>query len=562
MPCSICSGPGHNKKTCPVGPITSAHIPPKKSKTQPKSPKKDFISLVKGPQVKGFYPEKLEHFKETRKAQFDVAVQIHEFLKCGKNVAVKAEEKSGKREIMECIHCLLNLENEFTSYSIYVTALNRKDTKVQFVEQETFGITSLVAKDWGPLLSEVVDTLRQHPDDKVFIHMDEDDYGTGERQNMSQIYNYDGVGKDRVMFIGYSATPEELEKSEGFEDDWVPVQFIPDPSYFGAKKYLERGLIRDPHTFFDGQDFTTHGSDIVQKIHQNCLTTEQEMKQRNVVVVRDVTPKNLPIINSRKSELEEKHICEVCVFDQQLGFNWGDVDSWKNLGRTIEEDDDGVPISITYKPVVIFISQTCTRSTEICPSGHRRLFAWHDARKLVKSTGTDKQSNYNTLSQAIGRVKHYTQLGKLENNILLYCDRKILEYTVEPESVIGKIKLSARVKTSVDKQSESKWQFDDGYNNPSDVPENEWRTDDPNLENTTKYIKNEDGKWCHKEQNIHPRYWGDAPSGGCTKGGHRQVLHYESSSSKRFIIREPVLVVNPLYGNDTNTFTTTKSMYL
>ena len=36
MPCSICSGSGHNKKTCTVGPITSAHIPPpKKSKTQP-----------------------------------------------------------------------------------------------------------------------------------------------------------------------------------------------------------------------------------------------------------------------------------------------------------------------------------------------------------------------------------------------------------------------------------------------------------------------------------------------------------------------------------------------
>tara|TARA_B100001059_G_C17836067_1_gene588211 strand:- start:5090 stop:6679 length:1590 start_codon:yes stop_codon:yes gene_type:complete len=527
-----------------------------------KTSKKSPISLEKEPKSRDFFEERVAYFKEKRNAQYVTATQIcDDLLYNGMNVAVRAEEKSGKREIMECVHCLLSLKKDIVPHSVYVTALDRKDTKVQFVEiEEEYGITSLVARDWSALLKEVVNILSHHPDRCIYIHMDEDDYGTGDKQNMAKIYNYDGVGNDRVLFVGYSATPEELEASSDYSSGWSQVQFTPDPSYFGAKKYLERGLVREPHTFFDGQEFTSHAIGILSEIRQNCVSDLKDVRQRNVIVVRDVTPKKLGIITARKSEFEDKYLCEVHVFDMHAEFKWGDLNSWKDLGRTPVEDEDGSVLSYTYKPVVIFISQTCTRSTEICPSGHRRLYAWHDVRKFQKSGIKDKTSNYNTLSQAIGRVKHYTQPGKLENRIFLFCDRAILEFTVNPESVLGPIKLSARVKTVVTKEPKKTVEYEDRYQNVSDVLDTEWMTGDPRVERPNASFHLVKGKWCHYDKKI--RYFGDVPPGGGGIAGIQYVLQYESPASDRYIIRKATFIENPSSGNKSHTFeTTSKSMY-
>ena len=337
-------------------------------------------------------------------------------------------------------------------------------------------------------------------------------------------------------------------------------------TYFGAKKYLENGLVREPYTFFDGDDFTEHGFEIIEEIRKNCNDAVQVIQQRNVVVVRDVTPRNLSILTNRKCEFEKKYECEVHVYDMHSEMKWGDKDSWKNMGKKSNEDEDGNHVSYTFKPVVVFISQTCTRSTEICPLGHRRLYAWHDVRKLMKSEIGDKVSNYNTLSQAIGRVKHYTQPGKPENNILLYCDRSILEFTLNPKSVIGKIKVSARIKTIVNKQAKKIVEYDDRYDCASDVPDSEWQNGNPNEQrehshNDLRFYEI-DGKWCHYDKKV--RYFGDnnMPGGG----GHAKfynVLQYESPSSDRYYIRKAIFIDNPSYGEkDTHTFvTTTKSMY-
>ena len=50
-----------------------------------------------------------------------------------------------------------------------------------------------------------------------------------------------------IKFITYSATPEELEKSDKIEvPDWSFYTFVPHDTYFGAKKYLDNGLIYTP----------------------------------------------------------------------------------------------------------------------------------------------------------------------------------------------------------------------------------------------------------------------------------------------------------------------------
>jgi len=558
MPCSYCGKTGHNRRSCSVH---TPFIKTQKKKNQGKVSPKTSMTLDKKSKGNDFYADKLKDFKINRNEQYLIAEEILSHLKSDKNVSVKAEEKSGKREIMECIHCLHNLDaNEFRPISVYVTALNRKDTKVQFKEQETYGITSLVATRWNDLLGEIVKMLDSTENTKIYIHLDEDDYGTGEKQTLSKIFDHVQIKNNpRVKFIGYSATPEELEMSRGFHEGWIQVQFTPSDSYFGAKKYLEKGLVREPSKFFDGNDFTGHAIRIIEDMRNNCDSVNPKTKQRNIIVVRDTTPKNLSIITSKEKELEEKYNCEIYVYDQYIEMKWGELDSWKTLGIKYIEDEDGVNIGRNYVPVVIFISQICTRSTEICPSGHRRIYAWHDARLMSGEKGY-RISCYNTLSQAIGRVKHYTQPGHQENNIILYCDRSILEYTLDSESVVGNVKLSSRVKTTTTKQPKKNIIYEDGYEHATDVPDPEWQMGDPGDDHTF-IILEVDGKWCHYDKKV--RYWGDNPPGGGGLARKQQVIQYENETSDRYFIRTAIFEDNVQHGQpSTPTFETSKqSMY-
>jgi hypothetical protein len=233
------------------------------------------------------------------------------------------------------------------------------------------------------------------------------------------------------------------------------------------------------------------------------------------------------------------------------------------MGRGEIKNDDEEIISYFYKPVIVFISQICTRSTEIHPLGHRRLYAWHDARML-----SDKKA-FNTLSQAIGRVKHYTQENHPENKIKLYCDIDILNYTLgnELENTEKKqLVVAQRVARNVVKDSKFVFEkFEDGYKTIHDVTD--WNTNIPENDeikmkiDTTTY-KSVNGKWCNSDRKI--RYFNDhRMPGGTTHDQYFNVLQYESSTSNRYIIRRAKFIENPDYSDEVKVefMTNEKSMY-
>ena len=230
------------------------------------------------------------------------------------------------------------------------------------------------------------------------------------------------------------------------------------------------------------------------------------------------------------------------------------------MGRGEIKNDDEEIISYFYKPVIVFISQICTRSTEIDPLGHRRLYAWHDARML-----SDKKA-FNTLSQAIGRVKHYTQANHPENKIKLYCDIDILNYTLgnELENTEKKqLVVAQRVARNVIKDKKHIFQgFEDEYKTIHDVTD--WNTNIPEsdtmkIEMTT--YKSVNGKWCHYDGKV--RYFGDLPPGSTNHVQCKNVLQYESSTSNRYIIRRAKFIENPDYSDEVKVefMTNEKSMY-
>jgi hypothetical protein len=540
MPCSLCRGVGHNKRCCPTL-KDSCGVNISVSKSRVTNSGKKQLSLVNIP-GRDEAASKLKIIELDRHEQYVIANNCVESLMNGVDVMVKAEEKTGKRCILEAINLILiinhysNVPDERIKVprSVYITALNRKDTKIQFEEQENeYGILS-VSTSHDKLLGDIVNVLNDPSyDGHIYMHLDECDYGTGQSQTLSKLYNSPELQchKDRISYITYSATPEEIEYSGFSPDKWDKHVFTPSDKYFGAQTYLDRDLVHEPEIFFNETGITEHGNRIIEELRKHIECDDISKKQRNVIVVRDTTPKNLESIRSKKDEISEKLSCEVYIFNQSNSFEWGNPKKWGELGRDIIKDANEMVIEYKFKPVLIFISQICTRSTEICSLGHRKLYAWHDARKLVHKKA------YNTLSQAIGRIKHYSQEGHPENTIKLYCDIDILNYTVGNELVTENLVLSHRIKTTKEKQSKVAFvgyadNFGNG-NDPIKVPDPEWQSGDPSRVGITFHVVN--GKWCHYDNKL--RLFGDLPPGSTNHGQDKTVLQYESATSERYIIR-------------------------
>jgi len=571
--CSICKCEGHNRRTCPKAGESS----PEQNKKVKKTKKAKKLSELKSLDLSEA-EKKLEKIQKNRKEQYEIANECAESLMKGKNASIKAEEKTGKRTILEAIH-LIMIVNHFSNVpdkrvrvpkSVYVTGLNRKDTKPQFEEQEEeYGILSVSSRH-DKLLGDIVNILNdKNHDGMIYIHIDECDFGTGEDQSLSRLFCARELqlieNKERIKFVAYSATIEELEYSGVNPDEWDFHEFIPSDSYFGAKKYIDRGLVYEPKTFFDGKKITEHGESIIEEVTENCCsgcpidTRDQGALykcQRNVVVVRDTTPKNLGYIREKKDRLSKKHKCMIYIFDQTDGFEWGNSEKWAELGREIIQDDNMCVTGYSFQPVLIFISQICTRSTELCPLGHRKIFAWHDARTLQGGTP------YNTISQAIGRVKHYTQEGHPENTIKLYCDINVLNFRVGEDLDTDTIVLGQRIKTKKEKQNKVEFvKYEDGYgNDPNTVPDWEWQHDDPTIGRNGQFIE-VNGKWCHKDGKL--RVWGDRPPGSGGNAGKQTVLQYKDRNSDSFMIRTAIYKKNsnPSGGTKFSYSTKSNSMY-
>ena len=582
MVCSKCGESGHNKTTCERRQSLRGKTMVKKTLTtgEKKRAKASFeaLDVVTIPVAEG----KLAKIKRTREEQYEIANKCVESLTTtlddgtvGKNCSVKAEEKTGKRVIMEAIHLItiVNhgcgvLPSKTPPRSVYVTALNRKDTKDQFREQqEEFGILSIVATCAGELIGEIIKLLRDPSHDGViYIHLDECDYGTGCDQSLSKLWNAEELNlpknKNRIKYVTYSATPEELEYSRtGKSLLWDTHTFTPNKDYIGAQWYLDNNLVFKPEVFFDGvSDFSKQGIELINKVNENCSPIKEEsQRMRNLIVVRDTGKGHLNLIRQAQDKLEEKYSCEIHIFDQNNGFDWGLKESWAELGRTEKLNEDLMHVGYNFKATVIFISQICTRSTELCPLGHRKIAIWHDARLL------DDKKAYNTISQAIGRVKHYTQPGKQPNPIKLYCDIKVLKKTVGLLDNEG-IKMSARIQTNTEKQTtvEFTGEYEDGYGNASSVPDTEWQNGDPNSD-----LLNIQGEWrswpCGKygKKNLQPQMWNSSNHGGCGgNAGKQGVIQYENSDSDRWMYRRALYKTSSKKDELVTTFETKKtSMY-
>lgn len=349
----------------------------------------------------------LKQYTTSRKEQCDTADEIIAAIAHGERyILVSAEEKSGKREIKKIVALKHARSNHL---HVYLIGLNRRDIKPQLQEFLDIGVEPHIVKDASHASSislHIQDAISKGL--SVFIHLDECDYATGAEQLLKPLTDI-FLSEQNVFLIAYSATPQEPLFSH------IPfklITFRPHIHYRGAKWFLDNNLVRSPLSFFLHTDadsdepirLSPQGIEIVQHItnHPN---------HKNLAVVR-LTGKNggYEKFRSFYNNLDDPYQqlgFIACFVDQNNEFQWSKRSTW-------------IPILHTIVPYIIFINQTCSRSTEIHPDALAlKLSVWHDYRYLKSSDNRDGKTSFNTLSQAQGRIKHYHPSG---NDIIAYID--------------------------------------------------------------------------------------------------------------------------------------------
>ena len=366
------------------------------------------------------HPYPLEWFKENRLAQYECAKKIINESSKKKNVIVTAEEKSGKRIICEIIS-LLCKKNKLNVKNYFYTALNRTDIHSQLAEQEKYRVKSKIIKSPADAELEIVELTKEmgkNPKTLFLFHFDECDYGSGDTQSLSSLYEFirNSTITSRIL---YSATAEEAQYVyQDFTEDWSIIPFTPDESYRGSKWYLENNKVREAKNFLNYDEDTLEVSGFSSQ-GQKLIKKTKNSGKRNIIICRITKYKKDALTLYRnvkqyyeenKTKLFNKQKIKCHFVDKDTPFDWGDETTVGNFA-------DGYVH-------IIFICQTCTRSTEIHNALKAKIRFWHDNRYVIvdKKTG----SAYNTLSQAFGRIKYYKS-DEYDVDIIIYADPLVFE---------------------------------------------------------------------------------------------------------------------------------------
>jgi len=331
------------------------------------------------------------------------------------HLLVKAQVKSGKKDIVECLAVLVAPSTKV----FYVTALNRKDVKKQVEELALYGVaTHLVNNDDAVALVIAAINAEKARGFRVIICLDECDYGSGSGQKMSGMFTV-FLNDPAVTKIYFSATAQETEVSILRDrQDFHAMTFVPPPTYFGAEWFLDEGLVFDTDTFF----IRDEDDDIVLSEHAKLVIIESMVDNRHIGAVRINGDFNMKDFKrgATKRYLEQQLFdvipdgkpWEIIPVDATDSHDWED----RKTRNTYVNDEE-----VNY---LFILKQTCSRGTDL-KGWHHKLAFWHDARS---HHGTSRP---NTLIQAFGRPFHYSSSWPAYNNepqrIRIYCDMVVME---------------------------------------------------------------------------------------------------------------------------------------
>lgn len=406
-------------------------------------------------------------------------------------ILVRAPVKSGKRVIAEYI-AMRDKSTEPVRVHAFISAWHRTADESQRIELgkhnlQVFSInnTKNAAECIRWILAQAAAGL------EIVIHLDECDYGTGERQILGRVWravrNLSGV-----TAILYSATPEEVIFSEeingGAEDDddmmaysqlvddmdnnglrveYTPVYYDPAVStttgFCGPSAFLDAGLVTEATPFYRTTEtgtveLTPQGRTIIREF----LAQLETNPSRNVLILRlsYIDPHVSPAKSAKDRKalyqfLRNLHLIpELARFDclvdkdtpsfdvpssmvSKQHIEWACSKYWRRMA--------------SGEPILIVLDQTSTRSTEW--KCHHRIYAVHDYRNSIQ---------FATVSQAQERVNHYAdsyggfQPIRMYGNVNTF---KLSARRITYATYIADAALSSRVSGSIRKNAIVKTTF-------------------------------------------------------------------------------------------------------
>ena len=347
----------------------------------------------------------------------------------------EAPVKSGKREFPEYLAMRDTVPGNCRTTRVhgFISAWHRTadDEQRRELSHHNLKVFSIINKT---ALDECITWIREQIDQGKFvvIHMDECDYGSGEKQIIGKVYKFIRLYV-QIFIILYSATPQEVLFSDDIDEETRElfgelmrrgkhVKYVPPSNYCGPLRFLQEGLVNDATPFFTIINSIPVLTEQGRKIIEDLKISTREGTGRNITVLRltgkDGRKKNSKHIHQflqfahRIPELEgitllidKNDYGGDCMFEGKIirKIDWSNTNVWSTHSKDV--------------PTLVVIDQTSSRSTEwAC---HNRIDTLHDYRN---------EKHYTTNVQAQQRCNHFIGPKYSEfQRIKIYGDKKSFE---------------------------------------------------------------------------------------------------------------------------------------
>jgi len=356
-----------------------------------------------------------------------------------RRILIQAPVKSGKREMVEYLAVRDHSHNPMRVHA-FVSSFHRVADEDQRNELKIHNMSVFSLKTKKDLENLIRWCDEQFANNKtIIIHIDECDFGTGEKQTMSSVYKH-VRSNEHATTVLYSATPQEVlfsgEVDECDEYDELvtdmvctgeTVEYTPPETFCGPEKFLNEDLVNEATPFFiktgpSKLELTQQGKEILHETRRHAELNDG----RNITVLR----LSYSELGGKKKDKKEnkaythfvKHLDSIGEIIHEFIILVDKGETSDSLSREIIREN--IQWSnpkywerfTTTKPILIVIDQTSTRSTEW--SCHDRINTLHDFRNTA---------TFSTVSQALERVNHYsTKYGSFQP-IKIYGHKKTLE---------------------------------------------------------------------------------------------------------------------------------------
>ena len=334
----------------------------------------------------------VEWYYKQRREQYDAEMKCLGFESC--NIQVVGSVKVGKLTMMYIGVAVTTAKDEPVKH-VFITNFKRKDCEEQINELNRRGVQTFVSTELVNVPDAIEKILLEGND--LYVHVDESDHGTGNKQKLNNIFKILQKYFDRfkntqkVQIRYYSATNQELEFSSFGDTHPTKVEIVDPPGYVGAKKFLERGQVEE------ALPFITHKGEVTEQGKEALSAWLARLDTKPFSVVRLSNKSGGMGYGALKEALKKD--CALYKYFKELKINIQFVDNnnpfyWgKNPGNHIQ-----IAQWINLPPgTLIVVNQTCSRSTEV--GFHPLIGFWHDYR--------GEKVPYTTKNQAMLRTAHY-----------------------------------------------------------------------------------------------------------------------------------------------------------